>query len=205
MEDKRKTHIDICLLISFSSASLSPQIKFKEHTHLSKCTISKESTSTSTDKYVIHDVFHIYLCVCALQTLALQNSPLTPGTRSTLLGRGIRQSAPRSLNHFSVLDLYLSSPSSICLKILSFPSFFYYASVTCFTLQSEIQSPSFPSFHATHKHKSADLFVYVLEILTMMKIQRMITTNTGQIQKFKKFIIAPDCTTLGSTRLAHSA
>lgn len=54
----------ICLLISFSSASLSPQTNFKEHTHLSKCTISKESTSTSTGKYVIHDVFHIYLCVC---------------------------------------------------------------------------------------------------------------------------------------------
>ena len=56
------------------------QTNFKEHSHLSKCAISKESTSTSTDKYVIHDVFHIYLCVCALQTLALQNSPLTPGT-----------------------------------------------------------------------------------------------------------------------------
>ena len=173
----------ICLLISFSSASLSPQTNFKEHMHLSKCTISKESTSTSTDKYVIHDVFHVYICVCALQTLALQNSPLTPGTRSTLLGRGIRQSAPKSLDHFSVPELYLSSPSSICLKIFSFPSFFYYASVICFTLRSEIQSLRFPSFHPTHKHKPTDLFVYILEILTIMKIQRMIKNKQGEDTK----------------------
>ena len=180
----------ICLLVSFSSASLSPQTNFKEHTHLSKCTISKESTSTSTDKYVIHDVFHICLCVCALQTLALQNSPMTAGTRSTLLGRGIRQSAAKSLDHFSVPELYLPSPSSICLKILSFLSFFYYASVICFSLQSEIQSLRFPSFHATHKHKPTDLFVYVLEILTIMKIQRMIKKQTrGRYKSLKSLLL----------------
>ena len=50
--------------------------------------------------------------------------------------------------------------------------------------------------------------MYVLEILTIMKIQRMIKkkqTNKGKIQKFEKLIIAPDCTMLGSTCLAHSA
>lgn len=150
-------------------------------------------------------MFSTLICVCVpSRPLPCKIVPWhqAPGQPSLEEGQAI---SSMSLDHFSVPDLYLSSPSSICLKILSFPSFLYYASVTCITLQSEIQSPRFRSFHATHKHKPTDIFVYVLEILTIMKIQRMIKTNKGRIQKFKKLIIVPDCTTLGSTRLARSA